>query len=369
MTGRPSDAAGPAHANGPMTDTETLRQLTAALYEAALDPDRLPVFLRELSDVVGADASVLAAGAPGETATPTSVAHGVDGASAAALTALLDPQAAPNPKDPAAWREALGDPAISDSMAVTTTPLDGGGDGFLALLRRQGSFDPPERADLERFRPHLPHALRLLRAVDATSRDGEAACFLGDIVGHALAVVGRDGQVVAGNRAFQDLIAAGDGLALAEGRLVLTATAPQETFLALLAQATGRLEAGQPFSGGAVSVPRKRSERPLGVVVTPLPSRGQEQLFGLHISALETTPAPPIPVLRGLFDLTPAEAALLQALIADQRIEDVAEARGVSVTTVRTQLAHLFRKTNTNRQPELVRLATLAACCVSYPEA
>jgi DNA-binding CsgD family transcriptional regulator len=44
----------------------------------------------------------------------------------------------------------------------------------------------------------------------------------------------------------------------------------------------------------------------------------------------------------------------------DKRIEDHAQARGVSVTTVRTQLAHLFRKTGTNRQSELVRMASRA---------
>lgn len=350
-----------------MTDTETLRQLTAALYEAALDPERLPVFLKELSAVVGADATVLAIGPRGaDGSRPTSVAHGLADPPAEALGAMLDPGAVPSADDPAAWRAALDDPAISDSIALHAEPLEGRA-GFLALLRRDGAFSDPERGDLERFRPHLPHALRLLRAVDVTARQRDAATALGDAVGHALAVIDGEARLIAANRAFRDLAAAADGLNLDGGQVRLEPADSQDALLALLAQAETRRAAGRRFPGGALSVVRARATRPLGVVVTPLPPRGRDHLFGMHVSALEATPVPPVDVLRGLFDLTPAEAALLQALIADQRIEDVAEARGVSVTTVRTQLAHLFRKTNTNRQPDLIRLATLAACCVAYP--
>jgi DNA-binding CsgD family transcriptional regulator len=83
-------------------------------------------------------------------------------------------------------------------------------------------------------------------------------------------------------------------------------------------------------------------------------------LVVIDVSAQDLQKAPPVRLLQDLFTLTPAEATLLQALMEDKRIEDHALARGVSVTTVRTQLAHLFRKTNTNRQSELVRLAVRA---------
>jgi DNA-binding CsgD family transcriptional regulator len=83
-------------------------------------------------------------------------------------------------------------------------------------------------------------------------------------------------------------------------------------------------------------------------------------LVVIDLSALDLQNPPRPWLLQDLFNLTPAEASLLHALMQDKRIEDHAQARGVSVTTVRTQLAHLFRKTGTNRQSELVRMASRA---------
>lgn len=62
--------------------------------------------------------------------------------------------------------------------------------------------------------------------------------------------------------------------------------------------------------------------------------------------------------LRQLYALTPSEARLAERLMAGDTPERAAEALGVTVATVRTYLASIFRKTETNRQAELVRLLT-----------
>jgi DNA-binding CsgD family transcriptional regulator len=62
-------------------------------------------------------------------------------------------------------------------------------------------------------------------------------------------------------------------------------------------------------------------------------------------------------MLCSAFNISPAEARLLSALIAGQSIEEFAAARGVSRSTVKNQLAALFAKTGTKRQAELVSLA------------
>ena len=63
-------------------------------------------------------------------------------------------------------------------------------------------------------------------------------------------------------------------------------------------------------------------------------------------------------VLVELFGLTPAEADLVQALAADERLAAYAERRGRSLNTVKTHLKAVFAKTGTTRQAELVRLAS-----------
>lgn len=344
-----------------MTDTQTLRHLITALYEATLDPSRLPIFLRELTALVGADAGILAAASPEDDLPSTVITHGLTGTPAKTPEPFHPPE---HVNDPVAWRAALNDPGISDvltlEVAADSTAKDG---GFLTLLRRIGTFHDTLHDDLTIFRPHLPHALRLLRQVEAAHEARRQARALVDSIGHGMALMSSDGRLIIANEALERLIHTNGSLTLTADRcLRLSDPAAQEALTQLLEDITH----GHRRSG-ALAVPRLDGQRPLGIVVSAMqdgPATGRA--LTVHVSALEAAPLPPLEVLRGLFDLTPAEAHLLQALMSDQRIEDVAANRGVSITTVRTQLAHLFRKTGTNRQPELVRLAINAASVLNY---
>ncbi len=60
--------------------------------------------------------------------------------------------------------------------------------------------------------------------------------------------------------------------------------------------------------------------------------------------------------LRSRFCLTPAEAQIALGIADGETLAAVAEARGVSVSTARTQLKSVFVKTGTHRQAELVAL-------------
>jgi DNA-binding CsgD family transcriptional regulator len=61
-----------------------------------------------------------------------------------------------------------------------------------------------------------------------------------------------------------------------------------------------------------------------------------------------------------MFGLTPAEAKLSVEISRGKSPTDIACLNGVSIATVRSQLAAVFAKTQTSRQTELVGL--LAAC-------
>ena len=51
-----------------------------------------------------------------------------------------------------------------------------------------------------------------------------------------------------------------------------------------------------------------------------------------------------------------AAAALVQLLLMGHSLEEAADVRGVTMNTARSQLKHVFAKTDTKRQGELVRL-------------
>ncbi len=62
-------------------------------------------------------------------------------------------------------------------------------------------------------------------------------------------------------------------------------------------------------------------------------------------------------VLRLLYDLTDAEARLFNRLVKGCSVREIADAFGITETTIRTQLKHLLNKTGARRQSELVRMA------------
>lgn len=64
----------------------------------------------------------------------------------------------------------------------------------------------------------------------------------------------------------------------------------------------------------------------------------------------------PMSTLAALFALTPAEAHLALALAEGRHLEEVANERGVTRETVRSQLKAAFAKTGTHNQVGLVRL-------------
>jgi pimeloyl-ACP methyl ester carboxylesterase/DNA-binding CsgD family transcriptional regulator len=69
--------------------------------------------------------------------------------------------------------------------------------------------------------------------------------------------------------------------------------------------------------------------------------------------------------LSRTFDLTPAEEDILRSIVAGGSLADLAEAKGRSLATVRTQAKSLLRKTEAKSQLELVRI--FAAMCLALP--
>jgi DNA-binding CsgD family transcriptional regulator len=67
-----------------------------------------------------------------------------------------------------------------------------------------------------------------------------------------------------------------------------------------------------------------------------------------------------VPILATAFSLTGAEARVLSALLEGLSVSETATRFQITVNTVRWHLKRLFEKTNTNRQSDLIRLASSA---------
>jgi DNA-binding CsgD family transcriptional regulator len=162
----------------------------------------------------------------------------------------------------------------------------------------------------------------------------------------------------------------------AAGRTLLSASDP-------LCTVGDRLAAGDPEANrqlGEILVAASHGDHAIGArgVSLPLTARGGEN-FVAHALPLNsgarrragaaysataalfvykaalTAPSPPEVIARH-YNLTPTELRVLLGIVNVGGVPEVAEALGVSVSTVRSHLAAVFEKTATGRQADLVKL-------------
>ena len=100
------------------------------------------------------------------------------------------------------------------------------------------------------------------------------------------------------------------------------------------------------------------------MVVHVIPIRlAARDIFVRCAAAVVLTPvtlpqAPPVELVRSLFDLTPAEARVARGLASGKTVQDIAADGGVSENTIRTHVRGVLQKTGRSRQAEVVALLT-----------
>lgn len=208
--------------------------------------------------------------------------------------------------------------------------------------------------ELDTIRPHLARAsliasrLQLQQAQSTVT--GLAA------LGLAAGIVSEGGRVIAVNTLFEkqaDFLRPG-----AYGRLRIADRRIDELFRSALAE---QAETSRRALR-SIPVPADDSGRgPAVIHLVPL-LRAARDVFDLASTLVVVTGlssdahVPDDAILRGLFDLTAAEAAVAAALARGLDLKDIAAERGVGLTTVRTHLARVFDKTGTGHQAQLVAL-------------
>jgi len=86
--------------------------------------------------------------------------------------------------------------------------------------------------------------------------------------------------------------------------------------------------------------------------------RGAAALFVDEVSAAKASPSETI---SRRFGLTPSEMRVLAVVLRQGGLREISHCLGISVATVKTHLNHIFAKTGTQRQADLLRLVTLLA--------
>jgi DNA-binding CsgD family transcriptional regulator len=159
-----------------------------------------------------------------------------------------------------------------------------------------------------------------------------------------------------------------DGRVLRGTRNMLTACDPQAN--RLLREIFASTEGGDGavgIKGIAVPLSGAHDERWLAHVL-PLTSGARQQVeVGLNAAAAvfvrkaELDLPSPAELMTSLYKLTPSELRVLHAVVEVGGVSAVAETLGLSKATVKTHLQHLFEKTSTSRQADLVKLVAAHA--------
>jgi DNA-binding CsgD family transcriptional regulator len=223
----------------------------------------------------------------------------------------------------------------------------------------EGDFGAREIRLFAALIPHLQRAVQLqLRLAGVGGPPTGSAEILNRLLQGVL-LVDSGARVIFANCAAERMLRAGNGLFL--GRDGLRAEASGETrllrrIIADCAEPRGEL-------GGAGGRLRLSRENRAPVTVLVIPHRARFAWIDIarpRAILFITDPEEAVVVrrksLRHDFGLTPAEAGFTREVLKADGLQAAADRLGISLTTARTHLAHVFDKTGTRRQAELVRL-------------
>jgi DNA-binding CsgD family transcriptional regulator len=338
--------------------------LIADIYEAATDPAAWPGIAASFAKAAGAERSIVFVAQNGQVEIATYDVAGLGekaphpdplpvdtgrGRKGAAL-------AIPSPRVRGEG-EGEGQASSANSFDSLTASIRLGPDSLasVGVSRRHGPrFGETERRRIASLLPHLKRALKMRERLGRAGSPGIGFDAL-DALAIGTAVCDGRGRVRFANSAAEAAASAGLGLVLDARSHAVRAHRPAESErLARLVR-----DAAQGGAGGATALTGQDGAL-LFALVAPLPPRpGAEGFAVIALSPAAARPGITKAALASLFGLTPAEGELAISLFAGRSLEEISVERGLSKETLRKELAHVFVKTGTDSQRNLVRLLGL----------
>lgn len=229
--------------------------------------------------------------------------------------------------------------------------------------REQGAFVGADVAVIARLLPHFQRAARMHYRLTTAEAMGGSMTEVLDRLPFAAFLVDGKGRSLHHNRAADAILTARDGLSLIGDRLCTALVKETQQVQQAIHQTVMTAARRGDTGSGAMRVTRP-SGRP-SYVVQFMPLSPDSRIGGLRPDPLALAvvidPAHPDRRPSGrnlslLFGLTATESQLALALLQGRRLEEIADERGVKITTLRTQLSAILAKTGTQRQTELLLL-------------
>jgi DNA-binding CsgD family transcriptional regulator len=234
----------------------------------------------------------------------------------------------------------------------------------LALSRheREGPVDAETRRRMALIIPHFRRSVQISKVIDLARI--EVATFRNTIDGLAAAVflVSRDARLIHANTQGAKMLAAGDPLRLADGHIHATGMKAARELAASLDEAASD-EVVVQRHGVAVPLVAATGERHVAHVL-PMASGGRrEAVAGNHATAalfvrrMDQKFPVAIETIARLYKLTDGETRVLHVILEAGSVPATALLLRLTENTVKTHLRHIFAKTGSRNQVDLVKLA------------
>ncbi|MHA6268219.1 LuxR C-terminal-related transcriptional regulator [uncultured Aliiroseovarius sp.] len=219
----------------------------------------------------------------------------------------------------------------------------------IAPLREGADFSAPRLLDDSTISSHFDRAGTFLDRLDQSSTQDELNNALAPFDRVAAFLFNEDHRIAAANPAAKVL------LGLEVGSRLSSMLVNPEDIESILSTAHSLL-AGRAETAAVLRL-RSREKGHFVVVRLQVVQVGSGERYVLAASSEVSCPDGFSDILKRAFDLTTAEANVVQSLVECCSVKDIAEQRGRSVDTVRVQIKSILSKTETRSQVELVRLA------------
>jgi len=260
------------------------------------------------------------------------------------------------------FREWLAPQSLTDGLfsnlekGVTSCAL------FTAMRHaKEGPVDDRMHQRFELITPHVRRAMLIGKVIDLHRVEAAALADTLDGLASGLFIVDATGRIIHANASAHRMLAEANVLRATAGRLSACEPKGGRSLLEVFASAQAG-DAAVGKGGIAVSLAARDGVRYVAHVL-PLTS-GARRKAGVSYAATAAMfvreasldlPSPPEAIARE-FKLTPAELRVLFAIAQIGGVPEAAPALGISEQTVKSHLHHIYEKTATKRQADLVKL-------------
>lgn len=247
----------------------------------------------------------------------------------------------------------------SRACCTALIPLAEGIGTLTVLPQPTGSGSVETRwAKFETFLPFVAACFEQWFATQEAITRARNFCHAIEASGTATILLGDNGEILHANGAAETILEEKDGLCRLKERLVCASFTDTLRLQAALSHFHAQLEAGAETT--PVLAVSRANRRPLTVALAavrsdPNPTAGTASAIAYVFDPEQKVSGLINPVCQ-LYGLSKSETRLACALVAGDSLSSAAQRLRLQEQTARTYLKHIFDKTDTHRQAQLVQL-------------